>query len=432
MIKRSSFLLFIALVAICGPQAIAANQFIPLGVYPNGVFWSGATAISGDGSKVTVDGIEVPSGQDFSHVFLWTEPTGLVSLHPAPLIDAPSTVSSGVSNSGVIAGTLHVLYYAPQAFRWNSEVGLVGLGFLDGGLDVDSRANGISDDGMTIVGNSSSANGFEEAMYWTEATGMVGLGDLPGAEFRSTANAISTNGSIIVGQGNSDLGPEAFYWTASTGVVGLGDLPGGEYESEAVDVSNDGSVIVGNGASIQSAQAREAFRWTTSEGMAPLGTLAGARPYSYAHATSADGSIVVGTSDGSVDSIYDDAFVWDASHGMRNLQAVLSSSFGLANELAGWQLTVATDLSADGLSIVGRGFNPSGVLEAWLVRLNHPMHVPEPASLFPIILGVLLVWRIGFGRAQKEKLRKCARKPGTVLHPARIPKLFAEIGHAIC
>lgn len=105
-------------------------------------------------------------------------------------------------------------------------------------------------------------------------------------------------------------------------------------------------------------------------------------------ALSADGSIVVGTSDGSTDSIYDDAFVWDAIHGMRNLQNVLSSNFGLANELAGWQLTVATDLSADGLSIVGRGFNPDGVLEAWLVRLDRSIDVPEPATLAIALLAV--------------------------------------------
>jgi probable HAF family extracellular repeat protein len=89
--------------------------------------------------------------------------------------------------------------------------------------------------------------------------------------------------------------------------MGLGDLPGGSFESSALDVSADGSVIVGYGTS---ANGQEAFRWTAQTGMISLGL-------GRATAVSGDGSAVVGTNT--------DAFYWTPSLGMVNLRAFLVS-----------------------------------------------------------------------------------------------------------
>ena len=119
------------------------------------------------------------------------------------------------------------------------------------------------------------------------------LGDLPGGSFRSTAGAVSADGSTVVGSSASGSGTEAFRWTAATGMVGLGDLPDGVFSSEAIDVSADGSVVVGTG---HGSGGSEAFRWTTPSGLLGLG--AGPQPQpdflSAAHSVSADGSTVVG------------------------------------------------------------------------------------------------------------------------------------------
>ena len=53
---------------------------------------------------------------------------------------------------------------------------------------------------------------------------MIALGELAGGEFRSSANAVSADGSVVVGYSNSAAGPEAFRWTQSDGMQGLGDL----------------------------------------------------------------------------------------------------------------------------------------------------------------------------------------------------------------
>ncbi len=64
--------------------------------------------------------------------------------------------------------------------------------------------------------------------------------------FGSVAQAVSADGSVVVGTGASAFGTEAFRWTADDGMVGLGDLPGGGFFSAASGMSADGSTVVGN------------------------------------------------------------------------------------------------------------------------------------------------------------------------------------------
>ena len=75
---------------------------------------------------------------------------------------------------------------------------------------------------FTAFGTASPASA--EAMF-------MGLGDLPGGRVASFANAVSADGSVVVGHSSSALALgsayEAFRWTAADGMIGLGDLPGG-------------------------------------------------------------------------------------------------------------------------------------------------------------------------------------------------------------
>src|SRR5881275_331543 len=76
------------------------------------------------------------------------------------------------------------------------------------------------------------------------AATLTPLGDLPGGIFDSRANAVSGDGSVVVGTSSSDSGLQTFRWTSGTGMVGLGVLPGGNL-SDPRGVSGDGSVVVG-------------------------------------------------------------------------------------------------------------------------------------------------------------------------------------------
>jgi uncharacterized membrane protein len=142
-----------------------------------------------------------------------------------------------------------------------------------GGLERGS-ALGISEDGNVIVGHA----GSPLQAFRRVGSSVTQLGFLPGAT-SSTARRVSADGSFIVGQsshplpvGSTDLRAEAFRWTEASGMVSLGDLPGGRIISNANDVSADGSVIVGSGETSfeNGVSISEAFYWTSATGMLNL------------------------------------------------------------------------------------------------------------------------------------------------------------------
>jgi probable HAF family extracellular repeat protein len=109
---------------------------------------------------------------------------------------------------------------------------------------------------------------------------MVGLGDLAGGVFNSTAHAVNADGSVIVGR--ADNGDStAFYWTSSGGLVSLADLlgaavPAGWTLTEALAVSDDGLTIAG--VALNASGGTEAWIATVPEpssvGLAAVGALA--------------------------------------------------------------------------------------------------------------------------------------------------------------
>ena len=144
--------------------------------------------------------------------------------------------------------------------------------------------------------------------------------------------------------------------------MGLGDLPLGNYDSRANAVSADGSVLIGAG---DSALGVEAFRWTGSG----AGVMSGLRflpghTDSQATGVSADGAVIVGWSRGTAPAT---AFRWTISGGVESIPVLLTAAGVVSHN--GWTLTSAQAVSDDGLTIVGAGTNPAGDPEAWLAVL---------------------------------------------------------------
>ena len=172
---------------------------------------------------------------------------------------------------------------------------------------------------------------------------------------------------------------EAFRWEDDV-MTGLGDLPGGEFSSIAYDVSSNGLVVVG---SSESDLGEEAFRWE-NDTMVGLGGLVA--PWddileSRAYGVSADGSVVVGESFYGSGPLSNFAFIWTEEDGMLYLQELLETNYGL--DLTGWTLKSAQGVSDDGLTIVGYGFNPDMRMEGWIAV------IPEPATVLLLGLGSL-------------------------------------------
>lgn len=359
-------------------SAVSAAQFIPLGDLPGADFSSAANDVSNDGTVVVGSSSSNVSVENEAEAFRWTPDTGMVGLGGFPGGAIRSSARAVSSDGRIVVG--YVLRVgALEAFRWTAETGMTGLGDLsDAGTD--SFANGISADGNVVVGKGSNADRFNEGFRWTSTAGMVGIGDFAGGEFFSSAEGVSADGKVVVGFGvNSSDNAEASRWTAETGMTGLGDLPDGDFRSRATAASADGSVIVGWGSS---ALGREAFRWTNADGMVGLGDLSGGTFSSDAIAVSSDGQKVVGESRTDLGNEF---FIWTQTNGMQRLQDILVANG--TSGLEGWSLLRAGGISDNGQWVVGAGTNPSGLREAFLVRL------PDNLSLeFQINAGLSDAW----------------------------------------
>jgi len=361
-----------AIAAVLGASPVPAITFTPLGDLPGGDANSTAYAISNDGTTV----VGTSNATLGFEAFRWTQITGMLTL--GDLVGG-SNQSAGyaVSGTGSVIAGYGTSATGSEATTWTGPLYAppTSIGTL-GGTNPVSSANGVSADGVTVVGRTTTSAG-TEAFRWTSGGGMVSLGDFPTGGTQSTANAISDDGSVIVGAG-LHFGPvgEAFRWTQGSGLVGLGDLPGGTADSLALGVSGDGNTVVGESNSTNGIQA---FVWTVGSGMQPLGDLGDGVFESRARDASADGSMIVGhgtAADGSHAVIWSNGNLFDL-----NLIAA-------AVLPAGWQLEDAFGISSNGLAIVGRANNADGNNEAFLLRLDSAP-APEPATGALLALGLV-------------------------------------------
>ena len=352
-------LLRTALYAAClAPLAVGAAEFTPLGDLTGGGFTSYATGVSDDGTVV----VGRSTGASGYEATRWTQAGGMVGL--GDLAGGIfESLANGVSGDGAVvvgrgrsnAGSNF------EAFRWTQAGGIVGLGDLPGG-QFESEAFATNGDGSVVVGYGKNGSFAYEAFRWTLVGGMVGLGDLAGGSFYSVGLGVNDDGSVVVGMGRSASGYEAFRWTQAGGMVGLGDLAGGSFFSEAFGVSGNGSVVVGYSTS---ANGQEAFRWTQTGGMVGLGDLAGGVFDSVANGVNSDGSVVVGR--GVNASNHQQAFRWTQAGGMQSVTDWLAAAG--VTVAPGYLLASAKDVSADGSTVVGESYGPSGA-EAFLARVS--------------------------------------------------------------
>jgi len=327
-----------------------------------------AYAVSADGSTTVGDS---------DGAFRWTAATGIAGLGAAPgLANGPA---AGVSpNGATIAGWADTSDgYNVGAFYWTASTGSVALGNPSG--FTNSRAFAVSGNGQ-IVGEGSTDINFDtsEAFQWTSGGGFSMLPSLPGATV-SVAVGISADGTTVAGTNLSSSGYQAVVWKNGGAPTVLPPMPFGS-SAQTLGISADGLAIVGWGVTGFSEE--NAFVWTAAGGTKLLGPTVA---MSQAFAASDNGAIVVGQWD--LPSQWN-AFIWDKADGMRSLQSVLVSA-GLDQALAGWTLTEATGISADGTVIVGFGTDPQGHTEGWVAT------VPEPSTLILAALGglALLAYR---------------------------------------
>jgi probable HAF family extracellular repeat protein len=360
-------------MAISGVFSVAATTaaqtpgFWLVGTPPGGTN-SAALALSQDG-RYAAGYTEVPPTQ--SPGFRWSVSGGREDFGLLPGMPMATFATAMSSSGSVLGGTfIQDSTSRQRAFRRVGEGPIENLGILSG--RTESYGLGISGDGSAVVGYCYTAStNFGEAFRWTETGGMQGIGYLRPNGVSSRANAISRDGTTIVGdsQSNGHFTPtEAFVWTQSGGMQGLPLLPGSPYpETYARAVSANGSVIVGAGETPSGHG--HAVRWEAGVAL-DLGTV-GDRWFSTALAVSDDGSVIGGTTSGGGPP--DTAFVWTSPLGMISLADYLSiHGISMPSSFLPQQVDA---ISGDGLTFAGYGRNTlTGHWEGFVAT------VPSPGS----------------------------------------------------
>lgn len=243
-----------------------------------------------------------------------------------------------------------------RGFLWTTSSGLTRLANLLGGTSTSDRANAISWNGQTLVGQSNSlAYGLRATVWQGTNLGEV-LPDVAGGTVFNEALAVNSDGSVVVGWGTGPDGSLAAKW--DMGVLNvLGDLPTGSVSARSTAVSGDGLVVYGRGTT---ANGSTSWRWTQQTGMVQIEPDAvGQLGFnSEVFGTNASGSVAAMR-------VQNQAAIYVHGIGTLFVENLLAQA-GI--NFAGFDLLDARAVSADGLTIAGNAF-VSNVIAGYRVEL---------------------------------------------------------------
>lgn len=274
-----------------------------------------------------------------AHGFLWTERSGMEDLGAIPPQSNFSSAQA-INSWGDIAG------YSTSGPEADYHAVLWMQGRL---LDLGSgEATGINDE-RVVVGFANS-----HAFLWTQATGTIDLGTLPGGNY-SQAFAVNQRGDIAGYSDCANYSGCAFLRPRSEEMQALPVLEGG-YSASANSINDRGDVAGGSSTSTVSSHP---VIWIDGS-VEDLGVLAN-QGWGSAFGIN-NYRQVVGWS-GYL------AFIWSQEEGMQNLNDLIPAN-------SGWQLQIATGIN-DGGQITGQG-TINGQLHGFLLTptSNRPKTAP--------------------------------------------------------
>jgi probable HAF family extracellular repeat protein len=169
-------------------------------------FLSTARDVSADGSVVV--------GTSGNEAFHWTDAGGWTGLGELPGGLFNSHAFAVSADGSTVVGADQISGLSFEGFRWTSTEGMVGLGDLPGGA-FNSAPRDVSGNGNIVVGHSETALG-QRAFIWDDVRGMRELKDVLVNDYGLGpsligwdlihANGISEDGKTIVGSGINPSG----------------------------------------------------------------------------------------------------------------------------------------------------------------------------------------------------------------------------------
>ncbi len=370
---------FVFITLLCTAVCVSVAQditFEPLGVGPGPNDQSTATATNRDGS-VVVGNQFIQSQSEFgTEAFEWKggSITGLGALDDP---DRKSSTASGVSADGTTIVGSSSSADGNRGVRWTNGT-LVAFGTIYSGDGAQSSCDGISDNADWFVGQSISnieikkMDSIEmevrtiDAVLWHNGS-LTSLGSLGGnANYGSnaTATCVSDDGSVVVGSSSTNDGPyTGFIWSGGS-MQPLPPLSGATGSCAAKDMTPDGSTIVGWSSlpDDDSHYTLVAWRNGTAVDLGVPGGFNSSRDVR----VSDDGNVIAGEYAADHGSM---PFIWTSATGAVPIPTLLQSR---ATDAEGWSNLTVTDISGDGRVIVGQGTNPDGKTEAWRISVSVP------------------------------------------------------------
>ena len=249
------------------PSAVSASGAVVVGGLSGGsgaFYWMPTTGVIFAGG-VTADGVSrdghtivgwAEDARGVQQASIWTRGTEwqLLGSFAGSAGPCDTSLSSATDVSGdgqTVVGFAWNGCAGAHAFRWQESGGMVDLGSTVQGRS--SRGLGVSGDGMVVVGDQTTAEGFNQGARW--ASGRQEL--ITGPEGAAgSAKAANHDGSIVVGRvcvpASGRVGDQsAWIWNRQSGTVCLPAprrlvSPGPPIIVEAAATSDDGRVIGGS------------------------------------------------------------------------------------------------------------------------------------------------------------------------------------------
>ena len=313
------------------------------------------------------DGTKIVGTNSGGQALLWTEEEGI------------QIIGSGeaweISENGKIIGEIVNNDGNTEAALWEND-GWTFLGNVDGGGTCDaflSSGLAISSDGSTAVGMGWISCS-TEAFYWTESTGIVGLGQTGGDSEK--AQAVSGDGSLIGGWNQSVGGRGSCVWDQDGNITFIGSPNPGSLLGEVTAITNDGSIVVGFGSGT-GGNHTEGYIWTEEDGMIGLGVPPNSAMFNRSAALDvSENNIAIGQYLYQGMTQYKSCIYTEETGEFVNLQYYLVE-LGMTG-LDDWDLMRGLAISDDGTVMAGMGNGPDG-FGGWIIRVIE--EVPEDIEI---------------------------------------------------
>ena len=377
--------------------------FVELGVPSVNTDWVQPLDINNSGEIVgtgnLIQGSDLP---------VYRTPDGRMQFLDTLPAQSPGGSAEAINHHGQIVGRL--TQRGNEGVVWQPNGSITDLDAIAEASNMNfNSANDINESGQVVGIGVFQVTGItvNRALLWSEQTGLLNLGTLPGLQ-NSRASGINDLGQVVgTCSPPSGGGSRGFIWTQSTGMTALGNLPTDVPGSAALSVNDTGQVLGSISVRLPSGDNfGTAVRWEASGALTEIPRFDFADLQSPLRHVSSSGAAmnslgqIVGRNQAVTESFdfVDRDFLWDDEWGLLDIRDLIDETGN------GWTILGLSGINDLG-QIIGWANGPDGQPMGFILN-----PVPEPESF---VLGLacgalMLCWLLKRRRDALSPLRQAA------------------------